>query len=147
MRNPHPKMFPAEAGHACNSRLSPPGKRGVHPHWAPKAAPRRWGRFPTWPPPPEGRGTAPSPDRTRRGQRTPGCTQPDGGHTPCTIPSSWIPRNGGRGKRAEGQVHLNKLGKRWNGIQRRNRVGLRSKTACIQSMAPSLQGVIQATLT
>jgi hypothetical protein len=63
-------MFPAEAGHACNSRLSPPGKRRVHPHWAPKTAPRRRGQFPTWPPP-EGRGTAPSPDQTRRGWPTP----------------------------------------------------------------------------
>jgi hypothetical protein len=68
--DPHPTMFPAKARHACNSRLSPPGKRRVHPHWAPKTAPRRWGQFPTWPPP-EGRGTAPSPDQTRRGRLTP----------------------------------------------------------------------------
>jgi hypothetical protein len=68
--SPHPRMFPAEAGHACTSRLSPPGKRRVHPHWAPKTAPRRRGQFPTWPLP-RGRGTAPSPDQTRRGRLTP----------------------------------------------------------------------------
>jgi hypothetical protein len=145
-RSPPPKMFPAEAGRACNSRLSPPGKRRVHPHWAPRAAPLRRGQFPTWPPP-EGRGTAPSPDQTRRGRRTPGCTQPDGGHTPCAISSSWVPRNGGRGEHAEGRVHHNELGKRWNSVQRRDGVGPRSKTARIQSMAPSLQGAIQASLT
>jgi hypothetical protein len=65
---------------------------------------------------------------------------------PCAIPSSWVPRNGGRGERAKGRVHRNELGKRWNSIQRRDGVGPRSKTARIQSMAPSLQGAIQATL-
>jgi hypothetical protein len=69
-RDPHPRTFPAEAGLVCISRLSPPGKRRVRPHWAPKAAPRRRGRFPTWPHP-EGRGTAPDPDQTRRRQLAP----------------------------------------------------------------------------
>jgi hypothetical protein len=73
--------------------------------------------------------------------------QPDGGHAPCAFSSSWVPCDGGGGKRAKQRVHLNKLGKRWNGVQRCDRVQPHSKTACIQSMAPSFQGTIQATLT
>jgi hypothetical protein len=50
--------------------LAPPVKGRVRPHWAPKAAPRRRGRFPTWPPP-GGRGTAPRPRPNAKKRLTP----------------------------------------------------------------------------
>jgi hypothetical protein len=89
--------------------------------------------------PPRREGDCPKPRPNMKGAADTSDAQPDGGHTPCAIPSSRIPDKPGVHDHTEGCIRLHKLSQRWDGVQRSLWIGVLPTGARMQSMGPCLQ--------
>jgi hypothetical protein len=89
--------------------------------------------------PPHREGDCPKPRPNAKEAADASDVQPDGGHTPCAIPSSRIPGKLGVHDRTEGCIRLHKLSERWDVVQRRLWVGALPAGARMQGMGPCLQ--------